>query len=67
MIKVAGLWKNTDKNGNIYYSGNVNMHTRVVVMSNKFKTDPKHPDFEIYFDEAKKIEQKEVEGLPQEL
>lgn len=50
LIKITGLWRNTDKQGNKYLSGNLNAITNLMVMPNTFKKegDTKSPDFFVY-------------------
>lgn len=46
MIKLSGLWLN-EKNGQKYFSGNLG-DAKVLIFKNKYKTDEKHPDFNLY-------------------
>ncbi|OPZ63133.1 MAG: hypothetical protein BWY86_00022 [Candidatus Aminicenantes bacterium ADurb.Bin508] len=48
MTKLTGLWKNKDKEGNTFLSGNLNAITTVMVMPNTFKKDQKEPDYFMY-------------------
>lgn len=50
MVKITGLWKNTDKNGNSYLSGSLSPITNLLIMPNSFKKDAgdKAPDFYLY-------------------
>ena len=52
MVKAGALWKNKDKDGKIYLSGNLGS-LRVLVFPNNFKTEGKHPDYTLCFDENK--------------
>lgn len=54
MIKVTGLWKNKDKNGNTYLSGALNNITQLAVMPNTFKRNEKDPDYFVYIKPSKK-------------
>jgi len=54
MIKVTGLWKAKDKNGNTYLSGALNVITQLAIMPNTFKRNEKDPDYFVYIKEAKK-------------
>ena len=48
---VGALWQKTDKNGKKYFSGQFEIDDtthKVVVFSNGYKTQEKHPDFVIY-------------------
>jgi len=47
-IKLGGLWKNQDKNGNDYFSGGFTYGSRLLVMKNTFKKSEKEPDFHAY-------------------
>lgn len=57
MIKITGLWKSKDKNGNTYLSGSLNNITQLMVMSNTYKTDPKQPDYFLYLKPCQKKEE----------
>lgn len=37
MIKLAGLWKNTSKSGEVFYGGNLTPSSRLLVFKNKQK------------------------------
>ena len=47
-IKLTGLWKEKDKNGNTYLSGKLNELTSILVMPNTFKKESKDPDYFLY-------------------
>ena len=49
-IRVCGLWKNVDKNGNEYFSGNIG-DIRVMIFPNRFKETEKQPDYIMRFSE----------------
>ncbi|HAJ79377.1 MAG TPA: hypothetical protein DCO75_06360 [Fibrobacteres bacterium] len=54
MIKLGALWKN--KNGKDMFTGNIEIDgksTRLVVFTNGYKTEDKHPDYIIYLKEPK--------------
>jgi hypothetical protein len=53
MIQLTGLWENTDKNRNTYYSGNLG-NAKLVIFKNTYKKEPKQPDYIIYLDEKEK-------------
>lgn len=54
MIKITGLWANTDKNGKPYFSGNLN-GAKILVYENSFKEpDSNQPDFNMFIAEGKK-------------
>jgi hypothetical protein len=49
LIKVTGLWKSEDKNGNMVLSGNLSGTARVVIFTNTYKEENERgPDFEMY-------------------
>ena len=45
---IGGLWKNKDKNGNDYFSGNFTYQTKLLVMTNSFKDKENDPDYMVY-------------------
>jgi hypothetical protein len=45
VIRLAGLWKKKDKQGNLLLSGDLNEITRVVVRKNTSKNEDKDPDY----------------------
>jgi len=47
-IRLMGLWKEKDKNGNTYLSGKLNEITSILVMTNTFKKVSKDPDYFLY-------------------
>jgi len=57
-IRITGLWKGKDKNGNTFLSGNLNAISRVLVMPNTFKKEEKEPDYFFYITPQKKNNQK---------
>lgn len=52
LIKVTGLWKSEDKNGNMVLSGNLNPNIRMVIFENSFKEQDgeKAPDFNLFIE-----------------
>ncbi len=65
-IRLTGVWKNKDKNGNIFLSGNLNPITNLMIMPNTFKKegDTKAPDFFVYLGVKEKAEKTtNIEGL----
>tara|TARA_R100000687_G_scaffold43509_1_gene35465 strand:+ start:425 stop:613 length:189 start_codon:yes stop_codon:yes gene_type:complete len=48
LLKIGGLWKNKDKNGNDYFSGTFTYGTKMMIMSNTFKEKENDPDFMVY-------------------
>lgn len=55
MIQLGGLWEQTDKNGNTYFSGSMGQG-RLVMFKNSFKKENKHPDYVLYITEKTKKE-----------
>lgn len=54
MIKLTGLWYNTDKNGEGYYSGTLG-GAKVFIFPNKFKEEgSKQPDMNVFISEYNK-------------
>ena len=49
LLKVGGLWKNTDKNGNDCFSGDFTFGTKMLVFKNTFKKQDNEPDFNVFF------------------
>lgn len=47
-LKLTGLWKQTDKQGNTYLAGNLNQISRVMIMPNSYKKAEKDPDYFLY-------------------
>ena len=48
LVRVMGLWENTDKRGNKYLSGNLGGSVRVMIFSNSFKQGEREPDYIAY-------------------
>jgi hypothetical protein len=55
-IKLTGLWKHKDKNGNTYLSGGISSITQMAVLPNAYKRTEKDPDYFVYIRENKKKE-----------
>lgn len=45
MLRLGGLWKNVDKSGQVYLSGDFGQGCRIVIMPNAFKTKASQPDY----------------------
>lgn len=57
-IELFGLWRNTTKDGRVWYSGMLGK-ARVVVFENQYKKPgEKSPDLRVYLTEAAKTEQR---------
>ena len=54
MLKITGLWKGKDKEGNWYLSGNLNYSTKIFVFANNYKKEDNHPDYLLYLDSVDK-------------
>lgn len=65
LLKIAGLWK-VEKDDKTYLSGTLGSGVRILVMRNKFKKDPKHPDYNLFLApaERKKAERRTEEPPP---
>lgn len=61
MIKVTGLWEDTDKKGNNFLSGSMG-GVRIVIFKNIYKSKDSEPDYNLYFDES--LKKKEVPKAP---
>lgn len=54
MIKISGLWLNTDKNGTTYMSGYLG-DAKIIIYKNKYKTsENKQPDYNFYIAEKQR-------------
>jgi len=58
MVKLTGLWKQKDKQGNTYLSGSLSPVSKIVVMPNTFKSGEKNPDYFLYVSPQDKKEGK---------
>ena len=47
MERIGALWANKDKNGNDYMTGVIE-GKKVIIFSNKYKKESKHPDWYIF-------------------
>lgn len=45
MLRIAGLWRQCDKEGREFWSGPLNSQVRVLVFRNSFKQKESDPDF----------------------
>ncbi|NLF40316.1 hypothetical protein GX586_12795 [bacterium] len=48
LIRLMGLWENTDRRGNKYLNGNLTASTRVMIFKNNFKQNEREPDYIVY-------------------
>ena len=47
-VKLMGLWKNKDRNGNTYLAGGLGPTARVLVLPNTRKKESKEPDYHVF-------------------
>lgn len=64
LLKIGGLWKNKDKNGNDCFSGQFTYGTKLLVFKNSFKKKETEPDFIVYL--APKKSSKDESGGQEE-
>lgn len=55
MVRLGGLWKNVDKQGAVYLSGDFGSAARMVILPNKHKTESRHPDYHVYVDNKEQV------------
>ena len=49
LMRVMGLWENTDRRGNKYLSGNLTANVRIMVFRNSYKQEGgRDPDYIVY-------------------
>jgi len=61
LVRIAGLKRYKDKNGNTYFMGHINPISVVMVMPNTFKKDDKEPDYFLYVKQNERSEKRENE------
>ena len=61
LLKVGGLWKNTDKNGNDCFSGDFTFGTKMLVFKNTFKKQENEPDFNVFLSPKRKPNKQDTE------
>ena len=54
LLKLGGLWKNEDRNGNDYFSGNFTYGTKLLILKNTFKEKSNEPDYNIFLSKQDK-------------
>ena len=47
-LKISGLWKNENRNGNAYYAGSLSPSVRVMIFKNMFKNSERDPEAILY-------------------
>jgi len=62
LIRLTGLWKSKDKNGNTYLSGNLTGITSLMVMPNTFKKKETEPDYIVYLKASDKKQRQASKG-----
>jgi hypothetical protein len=55
LIRVMGLWENTDKRGNKYLSGSIG-GVRVMIFANTFKQGEREPDYRLFISQRSQEE-----------
>ena len=53
-LKLTGLWKNTDRKGDIYYAGSLSPGVRILIFKNSYKKEAREPDLILYVAPAEK-------------
>ena len=48
MVKLTGLWKQKDKEGKSFLTGNLNPISKVLVLQNNYKKNDTEPDYFLY-------------------
>jgi len=64
LLRVMGLWENTDKRGNKYLSGNIG-NMRVMIFTNSFKQGEREPDYILYVSQRSQEERTGGQATPQ--
>ena len=62
LLKICGVWKNKDKNGNEYFSGNYTYGTKLLIMHNSFKEKNSDPDYIVYLAPKKSKREEDSDG-----
>jgi len=60
-VKLCSLWKNKTKDGKEYLAGYLG-DSKIMVFPNGYKTEEKHPDFNVYLVPKKQPEEKKDYG-----
>jgi len=47
-LKLAGLWKTRDRNGNVFLSGRLNTMNKILILPNTGKQKDEDPDYFFY-------------------
>tara|TARA_Y100001949_G_C15888962_1_gene287252 strand:- start:281 stop:511 length:231 start_codon:yes stop_codon:yes gene_type:complete len=62
LLKICGVWKNKDKNGNEYFSGNYTYGTKLLIMHNSYKEKNSDPDYIVYLAPKKSKREEDSDG-----
>lgn len=62
MVRIAGLWKNKQKDGKTYISGNLG-GAKILIFENSFKAEDKHPDYTMYLVDGRETPQASSEHV----
>ena len=54
MLKINGLWKQKDKDGNSYLSGKLNPNTKIFIFPNDYKSEETRPDYNLFLSPVEK-------------
>lgn len=65
LIEIGAVWARQTQDGEIYYSGNVNEKTRILILSNRFKKNPKAPDYRVFLAPDEVAEKKRIDRYAQ--
>jgi len=52
LLKIAGLWRQEKEGKDAFYSGKLNSGVKIIVMKNRYKTAPEHPDLVVFLAKA---------------
>lgn len=62
LLKLGGLWKNTDKKGNDYFSGDFTFGTKILIYKNSYKEKENDPDFVAYLSPKQKRDEPKTQS-----
>ncbi len=54
LLKLGGLWKQKDKKGNDYFSGDFTFGTKILIYKNSYKEKENDPDYVAYLSPKQK-------------
>lgn len=61
MVKITGMWKNTDKNGSVYLVSGAGQCNYVMLKNTFKKEESNEPDYNLYISEKRKPVEVEIE------